>query len=594
MWFPGPRVARFAAAILVSAAALVPVDGTAGIVPTIRAPAADESFAKLADEFLDHWLSRRPHLATRLGLHDADPLLIPVTEASLDREKVWMRDFRRRLTGLGRDGLSFERSLEYDVIASRVERELLDLEVIRPFETNPNAYLDLVAGSIQSLLQRDFAALCLRLRSTARRLSQVPEVLRAARINLRNPPRIYTEIAITQFEGALRLYRQEVPAAAAGCKDSRTQADLAEADSAAVRATEEFLAFLRDDLLPRSNGSFALGRETYQRKLAYDEMERTPVDSLLAQGRKALDETEQRMKVVAERIAPGLGVRAALDSLERDVPGEGELVEFVAKRLDGIRAFLRARDLLTMPLKENLIVRETPAYRRSLSFASMESPGVWERRASEAYYNVTPAEPTWTALQKRDHLAFFNRYAAEIVSVHEALPGHYYQFLALQKVPSRFRQVLGAGSNTEGWAHYCEQMAVEQGLGEGDPRYELAQLLLAIRRVGRLVVGISLHTQGMSYEQAVQLFQERCYMEPVNAEREARRGTMDPTYLVYTLGKWRILELREELRQRLGTRFRLREFHDSFLKQGAWPLPLVRAAMLHDMGLAADTGSVGP
>jgi uncharacterized protein (DUF885 family) len=190
-------------------------------------------------------------------------------------------------------------------------------------------------------------------------------------------------------------------------------------------------------------------------------------------------------------------------------------------------------------------------------------------------------------LQKRDHLAFFNRYASEIVSVHEALPGHYYQFLAVQKVPSRLRQVFGAGSNVEGWAHYCEQMVIEEGFGNGDPRYELAQLLLAIRRIGRYVVGISLHTQGMTYEQAVQLFQERCFMEPVNAEREARRGTLDPTYLVYTLGKWKILELREEVRRRLGSRYRLRDFHDAFLRQGISPLPVVRAGLLHDLGLAA-------
>ncbi len=459
----------------------------------------------------------------------------------------------------------------------------MDLEVIRPFETNPNAYLDLVAGSIQSLVQRDFAPLCQRLQSVSRRLLQVPEVLRAARINLRNPPRIFTETAIAQFQGALRLYREQLPPLATSCKDPRVQADLAEADSAAVRATSDFVAYLRDDLLPHSNGNFALGRETYQKKLAYEEMETTPVDSILARGWRALAETQKRMEVLAERITPGQGVRAALDSLERDRPAENELVPYVESELDRIRTFLRDHDLITMPARENLIVRETPVFRRGTSFASMDSPGIWERKASEAYFNVTPVEANWTEQQKRDHLAFFNRWASEIVSIHEALPGHYYQFLALQKVPSRVRQLLGAGTNTEGWAHYCEQMAIEEGYGGKDPRYELAQLWLALQRIGRLIVGISLHTQGMTYDQAVALFQDRCYMAPVNAAREARRGTQDPTYLVYTLGKWRILELRDEVRRRLGPGFKLRDFHDCFLRQGNSQLPIVRAAMLHDL-----------
>jgi uncharacterized protein (DUF885 family) len=559
---------------------------------TARAENADQSFTRLADQFLDHWLRRRPQAATRLGLHQFDNLLVPVTQASMVEDAEWLHDFRTRLGAIPRDALSPAHALDDDVLTARIERELLDLEVIHPYENNPNVYIALVAGSIQSLLQRNFAGPCPRLRAAARRLAQVPEVLRAARVNLRNPPRIYTEVAIAQFQGVLRLYRVEVPAAATACRDPELQADLAEADSAAVHATEQFIRFLREDLLPRSNGDFALGKETYQRKLAADEMETTPVDTLLAQAWRSLDETRARMEALAERIAPGRGVNAALDSLEVEVPAERELVPFVAARLDRIRAFLREKNLLTLPAREDLKVRETPVFARSTSFASMDSPGVWERRATEAYYNVTPVDSSWTEQQKRDHLGFFNRYAADIVSIHEALPGHYYQFLALQKVPSRIRQAFGCGTNTEGWAHYCEQMAIEEGFGGGDPRYELAQLDLALQRLGRFIAGVSLHTQGMSYEDAVKLFEDRCYMPRVNAEREARRGTMDPTYLVYTLGKWRILELREEVRRRLGPRFDLKAFHDSFLRQGGSPLPVVRTGVLRDLGI--ESGSSVP
>jgi uncharacterized protein (DUF885 family) len=555
--------------------------------PFTRPGTGDAAFTKLGDAFLDHMLRTRPQLATRLGVHTWDHLLIPVTQGTLADERAWFHAFRDRLDAVPRTSLAFGHALERDLLVARVDRELLDLEVIRPWETNPNSYLDPVASGIQSLLQRDFASPCRRIVAVTGRLRQVPEVLRAARINLRNPPHLATEVAIAQFAGVLHLYREQIAEVATHCKEPRLLADLSEADTLAVRAIDEFIVYLRDDLLARSNGAYALGPETYQRKLRDDEMETTPVDTLLAEGWRALDSTRARMEQVAERIAPGHGVPAAIESLEVEHPDARELVPFISAGLDSIRAFLRRRNLLTLPAHENLHVRETPVFRRSLSFASMESPGVWERRATEAYFNVTPAEPSWSAKEQRDHLAFFNRWAAPIVSIHEALPGHYYQFLALARVPSRLRQFLGSGTNTEGWAHYCEQMAIEEGFGGGDPRFEFAQLDLALQRLGRFVVGISLHTQGMSYDEAVKVFEDRCWMSPVNAAREARRGILDPTYLVYTLGKWRILELREELRNRLGDRFRLKDFHDAFLRQGNSALPVVRAAMLHDLDAAS-------
>jgi len=554
-----------------------------GFVGPLSSQAPDARLQRLGDEFLDDWLERRPHVATRLGVHDADGRLLPITAASVASDLRWLAGMRARLGAIPRAGLSFERAQEYDLLAARIERERIELAEVRSWERKPSLYLDLVAGSVLAVLERDFGAPCERVVLATRRLRLVPEVLRAARVNLRDPPRLHTEVAIAEFTGALDFYRTTLPALTAGCREPRLQADLAEADSEAVHAVEKFLQELRADVLPQTSGSVALGRDLYQRKLAADEMEQAPVESLLAAGWAALEETRERMAVVSQRIAPGLPVEAALDSLGRDAPRPGELVPFVAERLDTIRAFLRAHALLTLPAGEDLVVRETPPFRRSLSFASMDAPGVWERRATRAWFNVTPAEPGWSEREKRDHLAFFNRAAAEIVAIHEALPGHYYQLLALQRVPSRLRQALRCGTGTEGWAHYCEQMMVEEGYGGGDPRIELAQLELALRRIGRLIVGISLHTGGMSLEDAQRLFEERCFMAPVNAAREARRGALDPMVLVYTLGKWRILALRDEARRMLGPAFRLREFHDALLRQGGVPLPLARVGVLFEL-----------
>jgi uncharacterized protein (DUF885 family) len=557
-------------------------------LPSAPAPAhaasrPDARLNELTTTFIHGWLERRPQLATRLGVHTWDHELRPLTPASAAEDVAWLDSLQHRLDGIPRATLSPGAAVDRDLLAWRIARERFEIEVTRGWERNPNVYLELVAGSLQSLAQREFASPVSRLRSITARLEGVPEVLRAARIQLQHPPRIYTEIAIGQFTGALKLYREDLPALADRVKEPHLLGAFVQADSTAIASLLEFITYLRDDLLPASDGDFRLGRERYQQKLAVDELETTPVDSLLARARFSLDTTRARMERVAQRIAPGMTVAAALDSLSGAAPSETALVSSISSELNGIRAYLRARRLVTMPSVENLTVRETPVFRRATSFASMESPGVWESGASEAYYNVTPPEPGWSAAQKHDHLGFFNPWMASFVSVHEAIPGHYYQFLAVRRAPTRMHQGFSCGTSTEGWAHYCEQMMLEQGFGGGDPRAELAQLDLALQRLGRMVVGLSMHTGTMTLEEATRLFQEQCWMPRVNAEREARRGTIDPTYLVYTLGKWRILELRDELRAQLGPRFDLRVFHDAFLHQGPIPISIARAALLTEL-----------
>ena len=537
----------------------------------------------LEDEYFDRWFAFHPQEATRLGVHRYDDRLEPVTAASVAKETAWLHDFRKRLAALPVAGLGYDDRIDRAALAARVDRQLLELEEVRGWERNPNFYVNLVTSPVLALLQRNFASPCSRIRSATRRLRAVPEVLRDAEVNLRHPPRLYTEVAIDQVRGALRFYRETVPALSATCHEPGLQADLAEADTVAVRATESFLRFLQEGLLPHSDGTVALGRELYQRKLWADERDSTPVDSILARGWRELASTRARMTELATRIAPGASVEAVLDSLALDHPQANQQVAFVSAVLDTIRAFVREHELLTPPRREHLIVRETPTFARSLSFASMDSPGVWETGADEAYFNVTPVDPSWSAAQQQDHLGFFNRWNTQIVSIHEALPGHYYQFMALRGVKSRVRASLGCGTNIEGWAHYCEQMAVEQGYGGGDPRIEMEQQWAALQRLGRLIAGVSIHTAGMTQPDAEKLFEEQCWMKPINAAREARRGALDPTYLVYTLGKWHILDLRAEVRAALGQRYTPRLFHDALLRQGVIPLPLLRCGVLHEL-----------
>jgi uncharacterized protein (DUF885 family) len=325
---------------------------------------------------------------------------------------------------------------------------------------------------------------------------------------------------------------------------------------------------MRKDLLPASTGSFALGADLYRRKVALDEGIDRAIDDLHNRGMRLLQETQEEMK----KIAGDRGVKAMLRETARERPTAERLIPETQEMLDRLKAW--AAGVTTVPPDAACRVQETPAFRRSMSFASMETPGPFEKVARDAYYSITLPDPSWPTDRQEQHLAFFNKYSLPLISVHEAYPGHYTQFLQLQSMTSRVRRVFGCASFSEGWAHYCEQLYVEQ---HPDPVLQLHQLQLALVRICRYLAGIEMHAKGMTYEQAVELFVNEGYMERVAAEREARRGTADPTYLVYTLGKHEILKLRDEYMTRVGGT--LKEFHDDLLRTGYPPIPIARKIM---------------
>jgi uncharacterized protein (DUF885 family) len=245
-----------------------------------------------------------------------------------------------------------------------------------------------------------------------------------------------------------------------------------------------------------------------------------------------------------------------------------------------LQDFIRQHHIVTIPSPVQPIVEETPPFMRALTSASMDTPGAFEKVAKEAYFNVTLPEPGWSAQKTKEWMEGFNRGTITSTAIHEAYPGHYTQFLWVQRAPSIVRRVIGSGSNAEGWAHYCEQMMFEQGYGNGDPKLRLGQIQEALLRDARYIVGIQMHTGKMTFDQAVEFFVNEGHQTRAVAEREAKRGTADPTYLVYTLGKLEILKLREDYRKAKGAQFSLEEFHNRFLQQGYPPIPIVRRELL--------------
>jgi uncharacterized protein (DUF885 family) len=542
--------------------------------------AEDRKFDAMIDEWFAGELENRPSFATRVGIHAYDARLDETSRAGVLKRLARTRQFRLRAQAIPEGRLTFNRRLDREIFVAKMRGTELELDTIRSWERNPGGYSSVVSGGLYGLITRDFAPVDSRLASVNARLAEVPRVFEDARKNLRNPPKIYTEIAIGQTKGLVQFLRDLVPPAVAGAKDEGAKALFAQRNAAAIAEVEKYAKWLETDLLPRSTGEFRIGKKAYQEKLAYDEMEATSVDSLLAEGYRALAENHRRMVEVARKIDPAKTPEQVLAEMAQTHPSEDSLLIATRAGLEKIKRFIADKKILTVPTNQNLNVIETPVFNRSLSFASMDSPGVFEQKANEAYYNVTPVDDTWTPAKKAEHLGFFNPYQLEVVSIHEAFPGHYYQFLRLKEVPSLVRTLMGSGSNSEGWAHYCEQMAIEQGYGDGDPRYEMAMLNLALQRIGRYIVGIEMHANGWTQEQGTEFFVKEAYMARVNAEREARRGTSDPTYLVYTLGKWDIQKLRAEVEARMGNKFVLGEFHDRLLGMGRAPLSVIRTAFL--------------
>ncbi|HZT60607.1 MAG TPA: DUF885 family protein [Pyrinomonadaceae bacterium] len=567
-------------------------------IPARRTTAAsanrlyDARVAQAGDAYLRGYYAFNPSEATAAGLHEFDSQLEERSSTAVAAEVKRLRATLAELARIPEWRLSADARYDYLVLQSHANAQLLELEDVRMWRRDPNVYNRLVSSGVDNILKRNYAPIEQRLQAVLARERQITRLLDEARANLDNPPRIYTETAIAQAGGSVDFFERVVPqmferAGGSGLNAAR-RAEFQASNDAAVEALKNFRDWLQRDLLPRSNGDFALGSENFRKKLLYEEMVDTPVAALLREGERQLRETQDQMRAVAEEVAPGRGVEAALQLLAREHPTADGLVGETRAELERIRAFIRSAEIMTPPARENLTVAETPEYARSLSFASLDAPGAFERTATEAYYYVTPPDPAWTPQQREEHLEHFDRYTLTITSIHEAFPGHYYQALKLKQTPSRVRSALASASFVEGWAHYCEQMMVDEGFGGNNPKLRLAQLSAALLRLCRYVAGIRMHTAGMTYEQAVEFFMREGYQARTNAEREARRGTLDPTYLVYTLGKMEILKLRDDWRARMGDSFRIGDFHDRLLSYGMPPVKILRMAMLGDDGAHAS------
>ena len=556
---------------------------------------ASEPLPHLIDDLLGYLHESHPTHAALDGVHAHDDLLEDVSRQAIEAEAHALAGYLRRLDEVQLDGLTAVERLEHRMLTDHVRGRVFEIEAVRTWERNPQFYSDLLASSLAGQALFNYAPLHERARRILSKLRQTPRFIQAARDNLKESPGIFVKVGIETMRGALNFIERDLPRALADVDDMHLLGDLADAQTEAVQAVGAFLSHLEHEVAPKARGTFRLGKERFEQKLRLEEGLSVSLDRLLAIGLRELQETQEAFRAVAAKMGKsGKAAKNGVDPLavwaqtKAQHPEPGALVGIGREQLTTLATFLERQSIVSVPSGEQVTVAPTPDFYR-WSFASMWTPGPFEPKPSGAYYYLTDVDPSWPRERQNEHLRDYNLPTLWSISIHEVYPGHFLQYQHLRRVESKARKsiLFAPASFVEGWAHYCEQMMVEAGFGDRDYGIQLGQLAEALIRLARFIVCIRLHTEDLSVEQGVRFFREEAFMEEASARREAERGTFDPTYLVYSVGRLALLKLRQDYKQMQGKSFSLRDFHDTLLGNGSAPFWLHRQLML-----GADAGDV--
>ncbi len=553
---------------------------------------AAEDFDKLALDYTSGYLAARPLQGVALGFHQYDGKIGDFSRLAIDAEVERLKRFQDELGKLDPDKLSKGANIDRRILQAAIAGELFQIVEVGVFEKNPMVYAG--ALNVNIYIKRDFKPLEDRVRDIVTIEDQAANIMTAAKTNLVPVlPKPYVELAIQIANGSADFLEKDLAAALKDVKDEPLMAAFQDSNKKAAEALRDFAGWLTKEKLPKATPDFAVGAEKYQKMLAGTELVDLPPDKVLAIGLQRLKEEQQIFANAAKIIDPKKQPIEVFKQIQNEHPKPGELVADVAKDLDKIRQWVIDHHIVAIPSDVRPTVTETPQFDRATTFASMDTPGPFEKKATQAYYYVTPTEESWSEKQKNEWLTSFNYYTTDVVSIHEAYPGHYVQFLHLNASPAtQVEKIFNSYAFVEGWAHYTEKMMLDEGFGSvPNPtpeekvraaKYRMAQADEALLRLCRLCASIKMHTQGMSVAEAAKFFHENCYYEDKPSFSEAMRGTYDPGYLNYTLGKLQILKLRDDYKAQEGTNFSLEKFHDEMLNHGAPPIRLLREIMLKD------------
>jgi len=543
-----------------------------------------EPLPHFVDEYLAYLYEVHPTMATFDGVHVHDDLLEDFGRRAIDAQVRELGGFARRLAAIDPQRLTEVERLERPALEASIRARLFELEEVRTWERSLQSYSEMLATSLAGQALFEYAPLAERARRVLSKLRQTPRLMQAARDNVKDPPGLFLKVGLESLRATERFINEDLPRAFAAVDDLHLLGDLADASAEASTAISGAIAYFEKEVAPRARGSFRLGRERFLEKFQLEEGLSGGDNRLLEIARRELHATQEEFRRVASRLNGGDPV-AAWQKAKGQHPPAGRLVATAQEQIAELEAFITREGIITIPDGAPVAVAPTPRFYRWTS-ASMWTPGPFEARPLRAIYYITDVDPSWPQTRQDEHLRDFSYGALWAISIHEVFPGHFLHYQHLRQIESKLRKsiLFSSSAFVEGWAHYCEQMMVEEGFRRSDPQMRLGQLAEALIRLCRTIVGIRLHCEDMSVEQAVRFFRDEAFLEDASARREAERGTFDPSYILYSTGKLMLLKLRADYKARVGADYSLKDFHDTLLSNGSLPVWLHRALMLGEQG----------
>jgi len=522
-----------------------------------------------------------------LGFHEFDGKTSDLSKESLVNELTRLKTCDQLLNEFDTASLSPGMHYDFSILQCGIKNELFNFEEIEPFTRNPMTYAS--AMDVNIYIKRNFAPLDDRLKSIIAFEKNASVIFEAAKSNLSDSlAKQYIETAILIANGSADFLGNDLLIALKGVKNDSLMDEFKSANNKAISEVRAYVKYLKEEKLPKANNKYALGREKYRKMLLYGEDISMPSEKILEIGLAELQKEKDVFNATAKIINPKKKPVEVYQNLQKEHPTSDSLLPSIKKNVEAIRQFLIDKKIVTIPSEANVSVEATPKYARSTGTASMDSPGAFEKKATEAYYYITPVDSMWTTKQKEDWLSMFDSYTSDLTTIHEVYPGHYIQFAHLNKSSAtKIEKIFGSYAFIEGWAHYTEKMMIDEGYGTtGDPiktaKYRLAQSGEALLRLCRLCVSIKMHCEGMSVDDATKFFMDNWYQGEKPSRQEAIRGTFDPGYLYYTFGKLEMLKLRADYKKQEGDNFTLQKFHDMVLENGMPPIQILRGKMLRD------------
>jgi len=552
------------------------------------ATSQDEAFQKIAGDYVEQYLRANPEQATDLGDHRFDGELTDYSAEAQAKDLVTQKEFREKLTAIDGSQLTGANGVDFRILKENIDYQIFRAEDLKEPDWNPLVYMQSLANSLYLLVARDFAPAEKRIPNLRQRMEKIPRVISQAKANLQHPPRIHTETAIEQTQGAINLVRQEM----APLLDQAPQKDLAPLQEKTATALEEYKRWLQNDLLARSNGNFRLGAEKYRKKLHFALASDLSMEEIMKRAQTNLQQTQIAIyetalplykkhfpNTDAATLADKHKVTAAvLDKLAEQHPNDATVVDFAKTVVTEATSFVKQHELVTVP-NVSLDVIPMPEFKRGVAIAYCDAPGPLEKNG-KTFFAVAPTPKDWSKERKESFFREYNNYMIHDLTVHEAMPGHYLQLAHANefRAPTLVRAIFRSGPFIEGWAVYCEQMMAEQGYG--GPEVKMQQLKMRLRAICNAILDQSIHAGNMTEKEAMDLMTKEGYQQEGEAVAKWKRARLTSAQLsTYFVGATEHLDLRAAEQEKLEGDFNLKKYNDQVISYGSPPVKYVRELM---------------